>query len=143
MVVIAAWIFEKKKSKLMNFFVAILILKVEGKKQHFLDTLCFTISRKVKTELKHRKKSSIWKRCCDCWMYQKWLAKFHTGDFLLDGKVNVIPRGREPTYSISKTRHWKSFALAWLCQSLWCLGSTQVKQKKSPSWLYLHTGFLT
>ena len=28
-----------------------------------------------------------------------------------------------------QTRHWKSFAPAWLCQSLWCLGSTQVKQK--------------
>ena len=41
----------------MNFFVAILILKVEGKKQHFLDILCFTISRKVKTQLKHRKKT--------------------------------------------------------------------------------------
>ena len=41
----------------MNFFVTILILKVEEKKQHFLDVLCFTISRKVKTQLKHRKKT--------------------------------------------------------------------------------------
>ena len=48
-------------------------------------------------------------------MYQKWFAKFHAGDFLLDDApcgvdqlkliatrlrtINVIPRGSQPTYS--------------------------------------------
>ena len=45
----------KKTSKLVNFFVAILILKMEEKKQH-VRYMCFIISRKVKMQPKHKKR---------------------------------------------------------------------------------------
>ena len=69
----------------MNFCVAILILKVEEKSNTF-GILCFIISRKVKTQLKHTKKicavygeGAVTDQTC-----QKWFAKFRAGDFSLD-----------------------------------------------------------
>ena len=46
----------------MNFYGAILILK-----SNIFSILCFIISRKVKTQLKRKKKDlcSVWRRCCD------------------------------------------------------------------------------
>ena len=43
----------KNLSKLVNFCAAILILNMEENMQHF-GILCFVISRKVKTQLKHK-----------------------------------------------------------------------------------------
>ena len=55
-------------------------------KSHIFDVLCFIFSRKVKTQLKCKKKM--------CAVYgegavtdgtrQKWFVKFHAGDFSLD-----------------------------------------------------------
>ena len=57
---------------------------------HIFLIVCFVISRKVKTQLKCKK----WKerKICAVYgegavtdqMFQKWFAKFHVGDFLLD-----------------------------------------------------------
>ena len=53
----------KKASKLVNFCVAILILKMEVKSNIF-GILCFIILRKINTQLKHTKKDfwSVWRR---------------------------------------------------------------------------------
>ena len=58
----------------------------DGRKTTFLALLCFIISRKVKTQLKHNKKicavygeGAVTDRTC-----QKWFAKSRAGDFLLD-----------------------------------------------------------
>ena len=77
---------KKKLSKLVNFYVAILILKM-GEKSNIFSMLCFIISRKIKTQLKYKKKQicavngegTVTDRTC-----QKWLVKFRAGDFLLD-----------------------------------------------------------
>ena len=75
---------------------------------------------------------------------QKWFAKFHAGDFLLDDApqsgrpVEIKSDQIETLRTISVNHHegdschtqnihikcWKSFVPAWLCSSLWCLGST-------------------
>ena len=75
----------KKDLKLVNFCVAIVILKMEEKSNVF-SILCFIISRKVKKQLKHQKKISavygegaVTDRTC-----QKWFAKFCAGGFSLD-----------------------------------------------------------
>ena len=76
---------KKDSSKLVNFCVVILILNMEEKGNIF-GTLCFIISRKVKTQLKHKKKicavyreGAVTNRTC-----QKWFVKFRAGGFLLD-----------------------------------------------------------
>ena len=46
--------------KLVNFCVAILTLKVEEKKQHFRHIMRFIISRKVKMQLKRKKRFVQW-----------------------------------------------------------------------------------
>ena len=48
----------KKKSNFVNFCVAILIFKMEEKKQHF-SILYFADSRKIKMQLNHTKKSLV------------------------------------------------------------------------------------
>ena len=68
----------------MNFCVVILILKKEENYKIF-GILCFVISRKVKTQLKYKKKKKI------CAEYGEgavpdtmWFVKFRAGDFSLD-----------------------------------------------------------
>ena len=84
--VIPEYIKKKKNlSKLVNFCIVILILKMEEKSNIF-GILCFIISRKVKMQLKCKKKI--------CAVYgegavtdrigQKWFVKFHVGDLSLD-----------------------------------------------------------
>ena len=58
----------KKWSKLVNFCVAILILKMEENKQHF-GLLCFIISRRAKMQLKRRK------RCVRCMEKVPWVLE--------------------------------------------------------------------
>ena len=74
----------KKFIKIGEFFVAILILKME-ENIHF-GMVCFIISKKVKTQLKCNKKiSTVYRegaatdRTC-----QKWFVKFRAGDFSPD-----------------------------------------------------------
>ena len=70
-----------KKLKLVNFCVAILILKMEENKQHFGILFC-VMSRKVKMQKKicvvHGEGAMADGTC------QKWLAQLRAGDFLLD-----------------------------------------------------------
>ena len=78
------------------------------------------------------------------WSCEKWLSKFHAGDFsLLDdapwlGRPAGVDSDRDTNweqsmlYHVGDSQHtqniqikcWKSFAPAWLCSLLWCLGST-------------------
>ena len=77
----------KKTSKLGNFCIAILILKVEENKQHF-GILCFIISKGKNTTKMQKKKKKIRAVYEEGAMTdrtsQKWFAKFRAGDFLLD-----------------------------------------------------------
>ena len=70
--------FFKNISKLANFCVAILMLKMEENKQHF-SILCFIISKKVKTQ---KKICAVYGGAVTDWMCQKWFTKFHAEDFL-------------------------------------------------------------
>ena len=77
----------------MDFRAATLILKMEEICNIF-GILCFIISRKVKTQLKRKKKI-----CAVCgegavtdWTCQKWFAQFRAGDFSLDD----APRSGRP-----------------------------------------------
>ena len=69
----------------MNFCVAILILKMEGKKQHFPHIMLYYF-KKGKNATETQKKicavygdSAVTDRTC-----QKWFAKFRAGGFSLD-----------------------------------------------------------
>ena len=84
---------KKHLSKLVNFCVAILILKMEEKKQHFRHIMldCF---KKGKNATETQKKicavygeGAVTERTC-----QKWFAKFRAGDFSLDD----APRSGRP-----------------------------------------------
>ena len=86
----------------MNFCVTILILKMAENRQHF-GILCFTISRKVKMQMKCKKE----KLCTVCgegavtdWTYQKWFAKFRAGDFLLDEAPQWVRPAKVNSYQI-------------------------------------------
>ena len=77
------WMDEGIKSKLVNFYVAILTLKME-EKQHFQHMLYHF--KKGKNTTKMQKKicavygeGAVIDQTC-----QRWFAKFYAGDFLLD-----------------------------------------------------------
>ena len=63
-------------------------------KSNIFGILCFIISRKVKTQLKYKKKicSVYGEGAVTDWTCQKWFAKFHAGGFLLDD----APRSGRP-----------------------------------------------
>ena len=75
---------------MVNFWVAILILKMEEEKQHFWHSIlyCFKVKNATEPPFPPPKKKKI----CAVYeegavtgqMYQKWFAKFGAGDFLLD-----------------------------------------------------------
>ena len=71
--------------KLVNFCVAILILKVE-EIHNIFGILFFIISRKVKTQLKRKKQicAVYGEGAVTDGMCQKWFVKFCAGDFSLD-----------------------------------------------------------
>ena len=77
--------FTKNLSKLVNFCVAILILKMEEKKQHFQHiTLYYFKKDRNATETKENICAVYGEGAVTDRMYQKWFAKFRAGDFLLD-----------------------------------------------------------
>lgn len=52
----------------------------DGRENNIFDTLCFTISRKVKSQLKCKEKiCAVYEQTC-----RKWFAKFHARRFSLD-----------------------------------------------------------
>lgn len=70
----------------MNFYVAILIWKMEEEKQHFHHIMLYQV-KKGKNEAEKQKKKkklcslcSVWISCCDC---QIWSVNFHIARFLL------------------------------------------------------------
>ena len=74
---------KKNLSKLVNFCVAILILKMEENKQNF-GRLCSIISRKVKTAETQKKICAVYAEgAVTDRMCPKWFVNFHAGDFLL------------------------------------------------------------
>ena len=71
----------------MNFCEAILMLKMEEKKQHFQHIMFYCFKRgENATEMQKKDLCSVWRRYCD-WLCQKWFANFCTGDFPLDDAV--------------------------------------------------------
>ena len=75
----------------MNFCVAILILKMEEKSNIF-SLLCFIISRKIKTQMKHKKKTCAvyGEGAVTDWTGQKWFAKFRARWTMLHGQVDQL-----------------------------------------------------
>ena len=84
---------KKDLSKLVNFCVAILILKMEEKKQHFRHIMLYYFKKgKNGTEMQKKicavyGESAVTDQTC-----QKWFAKLRAGDFLL----NDAPRSGRP-----------------------------------------------
>ena len=79
----------KNLSKLVNFCVAILILKMVENKQHFQHIVLYYF-RKGKSATEMQKKKKRFAQCMEkvLWLdgtCQKWFAKFCAGDFLLVG----------------------------------------------------------
>ena len=64
--------------------------------------VCFILSRKVKTQLKHTKKFCAVYRDCAVTeqMCQKWFAKFHAGDFSLDNAPRLGRQFEVDSYQI-------------------------------------------
>ena len=70
---------------MVNFCRAILILKTEGKKQHFWHiTLYYFKKGKNTTETQKKICAGDGEGAVTDQMCQKWFAKFHAGDFSLD-----------------------------------------------------------
>ena len=69
----------------MNFYVAILILKMEENMQHFWHIMLYYF-KKGKSTIEMQKKScaASGEGAVTEWTCQKWFAKFHAGDFSLD-----------------------------------------------------------
>ena len=121
----------------MNFSVAILLLKMVEKKQHFWHIMLDYFKKgKNATEVQE-------KTCAVCAvtdrMCQKWFVRFQ-GDFLLDSAprpgltlevdssqietlrtMNTVLLRRQPT---CLKQALTIIAPAWLCSSLWRLGPT-------------------
>ena len=70
---------------MVNFWVAILILKMEEKKQHFHHIILYYFKKGKNATETHKKiyavcgEGVVTDQTC-----QKWFAKFRAGDFLLD-----------------------------------------------------------
>ena len=77
----------------MNFYVAILILKMEEKKQHFWHIMLYYFKKGKNTTATQKKICAVYGEGAvtdpTC---QKWFAKFRTGDFSLDD----APRSGRP-----------------------------------------------
>ena len=71
-------------SKLVNFCVAILILKMEENKQHFWHIILYFKKGKNATETQKKICAVYGEGAVSDQMYQKCFAKFHAGDFSLD-----------------------------------------------------------
>ena len=87
---------KKNLSKLVNFCVAILILKIEGKKQHFWHIMLYYFKKGKNTTETQKKICAVYgegvvtDQTC-----QKWFAKFCAGDFsrswtMLHGRVDQL-----------------------------------------------------
>ena len=91
--VISAYILKKDLSKLVNFCVVVLTLKMEEKKQHFQHIMLYYLKKGKNTTEMQKKicavhgEGAVTDRTC-----QKWFAKFCAGDFLLDD----APRSGRP-----------------------------------------------
>ena len=91
---ISACISKKKLSKLVNFYVAILVLKTEENTQHVQHIMVYYF-KKGKMQLKLKKKiSAVYgEGSVIDWTCQKWFAKFCAGDFSLDdasGRIDQL-----------------------------------------------------
>ena len=81
----------KKTSKLVNFCVAILILKLKENVQHFQRTMLYYFK-------KGQNASETQKMICAVYgegavndlTCQKWFARIHAGDFLLDNAPRLV-----------------------------------------------------
>ena len=69
----------------MNFCVAILILKMEEKKQHFWHSMHYYFKKGKNTTETQKKICAVYgEGAVTDWTCQKWFAKFYAGDFSLD-----------------------------------------------------------
>ena len=75
---------KKTLSKLVNFYIAILIFNMDKRRKNWYIMLYYFEKGKSETEIQKNKLCSEWRRCCDWWTCQKWFAEFHAGDFSLD-----------------------------------------------------------
>ena len=146
----------------MNFCVAILILKMEEKKQHFWHImLCYFKKDKNATETHEKICAMYGEGAVIDWTCQKWFAKFRAGVFLLDN----APRSGRPaevdSYQIEtiieNNQHYTTREIADILKiskssvenhlhkfdyvnhfDVW----VSHKQEK-PSWPHFHMGFST
>ena len=69
----------------MNCCVALLVLKMEEKKQHFWHIILYYFKKGKNATETHNKICAVYgEGAVTDWMCQKLFAKFHAGDFLLD-----------------------------------------------------------
>ena len=84
---------KRNLSKLVNFCVAILILKMEGKKQHFQHIMLYYFKKGKNATETQKKICAVYGESAGTdQTCQKWFAKFCAGDFSLD----IAPRWGRP-----------------------------------------------
>ena len=94
---------------MVNFWVAILILKMEEEKQHFWHSIlyCFKVKNATKPPFPPPKKKkdlcSVWRRCCD-WSYvskvvcKVWCWRFLAGWHTSSGKPAAVDSNQIKTF---------------------------------------------
>ena len=84
---------KKDLSKLVNFYVAILISKMEEEKQHFWHIMLYYFKKGKNATETHKKIRALYgEGAVTDQTRQKWFEKFRAGDFLLDD----APRSGRP-----------------------------------------------
>ena len=154
----------KKLSKLVNFCVAILILKMKETKEYSSHIMLNYFKKGKNTTEKELKRAlySVWRRCSDWSNVPEVVCRVSCWRFLVDGapwlgRPVEVDSEQIETLAESSQRYTtceaagtlrtsrsspERVAPACLCSLLWCLGSTQVKRKK-PSWSFFHMQFCT
>ena len=158
---------KKKKThiKLVNFCVAILILKMEENKQHFLHIMLYYF-KNSKNAIKMQNKICVvyGEGAVTDWMCQEWFAKFRAGGFSLDdAPVSSRPVEVDSDHIrtlIEKNQHYTTWEIADILKiSIWHIENHlhqlgyvncfdvwvphKFSRKKKPSWPYFHMWFST
>ena len=130
----------------MNFCVAILIWKMEEKKQYFWCIMLYYYFKKGKNA-KIKDLCSVWRRCCDwlkvstvvCKVLYRTMLPGQVGQLILILINQDIDWEQSTLYILGDTRHtwnmqtkrWKSLAPAWWCSFTALMFGFHVKQKKT------------
>ena len=122
----------------MNFYVAILILKMEEHKQHFWHIMLYFFKKGKNAAEKQRRICAVCgEGAVTDWMCRRWFETFHAGDFSHRTKlhsrveqlkskaiklrhslrtVNILRRGRQLTKYPNQYSYWWKWKMSFILQ---------------------------